>query len=436
VGTAHPTFSDWQSAPLRVAAKRDLDVALMTQLAECAWEAELDRAAAALEAGLIEVRRHLHAHPEPSREERETSLYLQSRLAAAGIDARLARDGFGVLADIDIGDPAPEVSRIAIRADIDALRILDAKTTPYASQKPGLCHACGHDAHSSMVLGTALVARQMAARSGWPAGSGARLRFIFQPAEETAEGGLSLTEQGAVDGCAAILGCHVDPERSLGTVGVRYGVLTANCDEVEIIVEGRGGHSARPHHTNDPIGAAAHLVTTLYQYLPRAVDARTPSVFSIGKLSGGTLPNVIPNRVEILGSLRTLDAKQRQTLKDRIESIVHGVRECSGATIHLRFFESIDSVVNDAGVTRELEHAARDVLGPEGVVLITQPSMGGEDFSAYLTRVPGAMLRLGVAPPGFAAPFLHAADFDIDERAIALGVRILLRAALRLSGVR
>ncbi|MCA9054815.1 MAG: amidohydrolase [Planctomycetaceae bacterium] len=399
------------------------------------WEPALDQLISELEPRLIETRRHLHAHPEPSGEERETSQFLHTRLREAGISARLGRNGLGVIADLDVGEPAPDAPRIAIRADIDALRIQDAKSTAYASTRPGLCHACGHDAHTAIALGAALCS--LAAHEGGHIASsvvpGLRLRFIFQPAEESAEGALWMVEQGAVDQVSAILGLHVDPERQLGAVGIRYGVLTANCDEVEVVIEGKGGHSARPHHTLDPIAAAAQLVTSLYQYLPRSVDARNPSVFSIGKIAGGTLPNVIPSRVEILGSLRTLDQQVRRTLKDRIQDIVHGVKESSGTAVHLRFFEPIDSVVNDDRVTAAMEAAARRVLGDDGIIPIHLASMGGEDFSAYLTRVPGAMLRLGIAPPGFSAPFLHATDFDIDERALAIGARILLRTAVLLT---
>ncbi|MBX3438111.1 MAG: amidohydrolase [Planctomycetaceae bacterium] len=399
------------------------------------WEAEIDRQMGELEPRLIDVRRHLHAHPEPSREERETSAYIASQLAAAGVEPHLCRDGLGVIAETVLGTPAADAPLIALRADLDALRIQDAKSTAYASQRPGLCHACGHDAHATMVLGAALFA---AANSGRTIDAvGARLRFVFQPAEETSEGARWLVEQGAVDDVDAILGVHVDPERPLGSVGIRYGTLTANCDEVEIIVEGKGGHSARPHHTLDPIAAAAHVVSALYQFLPRAVDSRSPSVFSVGKIAGGTLPNVIPDRVQILGTLRTLESETRTTLKNRIEEIVHGVKELSRTSMRVRFTTPIDSVENDHRVTAALERASRRVLGDAGVQMIARPSMGGEDFSAYLTRVPGSLLRIGCAPPGFAAPFLHAPEFDIDERALALGSRILLRAALILSaGVR
>ncbi len=399
------------------------------------WETPIDQRIHELEQQLIEIRRHLHAYPEPSREEYETSKYLASQLSEAGIPAKLARDGLGVIANLDIGEPDSNTPRIAIRADIDALRISDAKTTPYASKKPGICHACGHDAHAAIALGTALSMKAFAqTNETLPAEtSGLKLRFIFQPAEETSDGGHWMVEQGAVDECAAILGCHVDPERPLGTVGIRYGTMTANCDEVEIVVEGRGGHSARPHHTSDPIAAAAHLVTSLYEFLPRSIDARHPAVFSVGMIQGGTLPNVIPDRVLIKGSLRSLHTQTRTCLKDRIEEIVHGAKEASGAMMHLRFFEAIDSVVNDPFVTKALEESSRRVLGDEGIQMIEEPSMGGEDFSAYLKRIPGAMFRLGIAPPGFQAPFLHASDFDIDERALSIGVRILLRTAVLLT---
>ncbi|REJ88727.1 MAG: amidohydrolase [Planctomycetota bacterium] len=398
------------------------------------WQAPVDQQVAAIEERLVGVRRHLHMHPEPSCEEYETSRYLAEQLEQAGIRTRLLRDGLGVIGDFDLGHVTETTPRIALRADIDALQIQDAKRTPYASRKSGLCHACGHDAHATMILGAALAASEMHKSGRLPGGDfGVRLRFLFQPAEEESLGARWLVEQGAVDDVDAILAQHVDPERTLGTVGIRYGVLTANCDEVELIVEGSGGHAARPHHTRDPIAAAAHLISALYQFLPRSVDARDPVVFTVGKVAGGTLSNVIPDRVEIQGSLRTLQAETRTRVHDRIEEIVHGVKEASGTTIHLRFPTSIDGVNNDRRCTAALEAASREVLGDEAIQPVELPSMGAEDFAAYLDRVPGAMLRLGCAPPGFTAPFLHAPDFDVDERVLAIGTRIMLRAALRLA---
>lgn len=393
-------------------------------------ETALDRQALEIVQTQIDIRRHLHAHPEPSEQEVETSRYLFDLLESAGFEPKLGRDGLGVWADIELGHCDASTPVIALRADMDALRIQDAKPVPYASTREGVCHACGHDAHSAMVLGAALTSRAMQSDFDASDTRGVRLRFLFQPAEETAVGARWMVEQGAIDGVAAILGLHVDPERTLGTVGIRYGTMTANCDEIELQVTGTGGHSARPHHTNDPIAAAANLVSTLYQFLPRSVDSRSPSVFSIGRLAGGTLPNVIPDKVEIRGSLRTTSDQTRTVLKDRIEAIIHGVKEATGTTIHFRFLTPIDAVDNDPVVTAALEEAARRVVGIEGLTYIDRPSMGGEDFSAYLSRVPGAMIRIGCAPPGFAAPFLHAPDFDIDERTLQIGSRILLRAAL------
>ncbi|MBL8848078.1 MAG: amidohydrolase [Planctomycetaceae bacterium] len=401
-----------------------------------ALQSAIDDRAAGIEARLIEVRRHLHAHPEPSCHEQETSQFLADRLQEAGIAARLCRDGLGVIADLDVGPVTDRSPRIALRADIDALKIQDAKQTVYASQRAGLCHACGHDAHSTMVLGAAWTAAGLPRDLPLsPSLDGVRLRFLFQPAEEEALGAQWLVEQGAVDDCIAVLGQHVDPDRSLGTVGIRYGMLTANCDDVEIFVDGRGGHAARPHQTRDPIAAAAQLVSALYQFIPRSVDSRDPVVFTVGRLAGGTLNNVIPERVEILGSLRTLQQATRKQVQDRIQAIVHGVQEASGTTIHLRIHSSIDGVNNDRRCTTALESASRSVLGDRAIQHIGLPSMGAEDFSAYLTRVPGAMLRLGCAPPGFTAPHLHAPDFDIDERVLAVGTRILLSAAITLAAM-
>jgi len=236
-----------------------------------------------------------------------------------------------------------------------------------------------------------------------------------------------------MDGVDAILGLHVDPERIVGKVGIRYGVLTANCDEVVIVVGGHGGHAARPHHTLDPIAASAHLVSTLYEFLPRSVDARNASVFTVGKIEGGYAPNVIPESVEMHGTLRTTDAESRQLLQQRIRDICSGVEQSSGTRVEVRFQQPLKSVDNHPRIAAALEEASLAVVGRENIDLIDQPSMGGEDFSVYLDHAPGALLRLGCADPADdSPPFLHSSLFDVDERAIALGARVLLRAAFLL----
>ncbi|RMG39475.1 MAG: amidohydrolase [Planctomycetota bacterium] len=384
---------------------------------------------------VLAARRHLHAHPEPSGEETETTRFLADRLRRAGLPVRLLTRGSGLWTDCELGPVTETTPRIALRADIDALRIQDEKEVPYRSQYAGLAHSCGHDAHAAIVLGTALVARQLPAAAHQWQGPPVRLRFLFQPAEESCEGARWMIEQGALEGVDAILGVHVDPERTAGTVGIRYGVLTAYCDELDVLIDGRGGHAARPHHTIDPIAAAVQLVGAWYQLVPRSIDSREPHVLTIGKIAGGSAPNVIPQCVELRGSLRTVSDAARVRLKRRIEQIAQGVADATGARIHVRFLNPLPAVVNAPLPTAALHYASVTVLGADQVEILEAPSMGGEDFSLYLSHVPGAMLRLGCARPGIPDwPLLHSPLFDIDESALPIGVRILLSAALVLAG--
>lgn len=382
---------------------------------------------------LSATRRHIHQHPEPSRHELETSRYILSRLEAAGISARRMKGDTGVVAELAWGEVTPSSPTVALRADIDALRLQDMKACDYRSTRDGLCHACGHDCHTTMVLEGALTVADLQRRGIVPP-TPFRLRCLFQPAEETGEGAVSLVEQGAMDGVKAILGLHVEPELPAGKVGIRYGALTANLDEVEITITGRGGHSARPHYTDDPIAASVQLLSAFYTLLPRAVDSRSPSVLSIGKIAGGTLCNVIPDRVEMLGTLRNVDHTIRATLQRRMHEIARGIEEATGANIDLRFACPLDAVINDRAVTEALHGAARATVGDDQIRLLDWPSLGAEDFGGYLTKAPGAMLRLGCARPGAEKwPQLHAPNFDIDELALTVGAQILLLAAARVA---
>jgi amidohydrolase len=410
----------------------DSDLSAADRLSRVA--ARCDAEIASIETTLIKLRRSLHAHPEPSGEEVETSQCIARTLDEAGIPGTICRDGLGVVANLTVGSPSNDAPLIAIRGDIDALRMPDEKTVEYSSQVPNVAHACGHDVHTSVLIGAALAASRVtvdeAEKESVP---GWCLRFLFQPAEETSQGADWLVEQGVMDGVDAILGLHVDPERAVGTVGIRYGVLTANCDEVVMIVGGHGGHAARPHHTHDPIAAAAHLVSTLYEFLPRSVDARSASVFTVGKIEGGYAPNVIPESVELHGTLRTIDMTSRESLQQRIREICSGVEQTSGARVQVRFEHPLESVDNHPRIAAALEEVSLAVVGRDNIDLIDQPSMGGEDFSVYLDHAPGALLRLGCADPASDSPaFLHSPLFDVDERVIALGSRVLLRTALLL----
>lgn len=407
------------------------------------WIHAFDEQLGSLAEKQIQIRRHLHVHPELSGQEVETTRFLAGHLREAGCEPTICHSDddtkTGAFADFTLGNPAADCPLIALRADIDALPLPDAKTVPYRSMNPGVAHACGHDGHSAIVLGAGLAAARLKHlwNENWSSTGdssfGLRLRLIFQPAEETSQGAEWLVAQGAMDGVDAIVGLHVDPERPAGRAGIRYGVLTANCDEVELHVEGRGGHAARPHHSVDPIAAASHLVGALYEFLPRRVDSRHPAVFTIGKIQGGSAPNVIPESVELLGTLRTTDPDSRETMKIEVDRICSGAELSTGSRIRRRFFNALASVVNDPQVTSALEDSAKDVLGDDHIDNIILPSMGGEDFSVYLREAPGAMLRLGCRKPGTDTHFLHSPLFDLDERVLAWGSRILLRTAVRLS---
>jgi len=377
---------------------------------------------------LVGIRRHMHMHPEPSGQERETTEYLAGRLGEVGLQPRVLRDGLGLIVDATIGTPAPDAPRVALRADIDALKIQDAKSVEYRSCRDGVMHACGHDVHSAIVAGVALAVAGRSNGVGLEPGCGMHLRYLFQPAEEICLGAKWLVEQGGVDGVDAILGLHVDPESPAGEIGVRFGPLTAVCHEVEIRVHGRGGHAARPHQSRDPLAAAVSLASTLYSQLPRGVDSRQPSVFSIGRISGGTLPNVIPDEVEMLGSLRTVVTGDDTVLQQRIREIAAGVASLTSTEIDVAFRASLEAVRNDTGVTTAIEEAALAVAGKDAVRRIEQPSMGGEDFSVYQQKVPGSMFRLGSSSEG--GHLLHTPEFDIDESALVLGARVMVRAAL------
>lgn len=397
------------------------------------WEEMIDELAGPLQERFVAVRRHLHAHPELSGEERATARFLHDQLRAAGLDAQLAIHDTAVVADLHLGHPSHDAPLIALRADTDALRVNDEKHVEYASQRPGVAHACGHDAHSAVIMGIGLLCRELIEREAAVLERGLRLRLIFQPAEETCQGARWLTDAGVMTGVDWILALHVDPERVAGAAGVRYGTLTANCDEVELVVEGRGGHAARPHHCVDPVHAAAQLVNALYAHLPRSVDCRLPSVFTVGQIHTGAACNVIPDKAIVHGTLRSTDQDVRETLKRRIHEISTGIEQISGTQIAVRFLNSLHSVDNHLYVAGLLETACARVLGPDNVERLEHPSLGGEDFSVYLEYAPGAMLRLGCARPGQTAYFLHSPKFDIDERILTLGARILLRTAVMLS---
>lgn len=376
---------------------------------------------------LIDLRRHFHAYPELSNQEFQTTRKLSARLQSLGFDVRVRPEGTGLLADIAPPDFDPQIHRtVAIRSDIDALPISELNDVPYRSRNEGIMHACGHDAHMATVFGAGLGLATH--RDELPG----RIRLIYQHAEETVpDGAIDMVKFGAVEGVHSVLGLHCDPELAVGKIGVRPGAFTAAFDSFEFTIRGKGGHGARPHQCVDPIFVTTQLCNALYQLTSRNFDARIPSVITIGTIQGGTVSNVIPEKVTISGSIRTIDRGHREELEDHLHRIASGICMTHGANYTLNLQRGAPSIHNDPKITDLFEEIGTELLGENNIYHIPLPSMGGEDFSFYCERVPGAMFRLGTAT---VAPshFLHSPNFDIDERAIAIGARVLARSALRI----
>lgn len=375
---------------------------------------------------LIALRRHLHQHPELSFEEFQTTAMMANRLRDAGFEVHVRTEGVGFYADIAPDDFDPEVHKtVAIRSDLDGLAIEELNEVAYASQKPGIMHACGHDVHMTCVTAAGMAIDRNTL--------GGRLRLLFQHAEEEVPGGaLDMIEFGALEGVDYVLGMHVDPELEVGKVGVRKGAFTAAFDTFKITIIGKSGHGARPHHTVDPIFVINQLSNALYQSISRYFDARDPMVLTIGMISGGRAPNIIPETACISGAIRTLSREHRAAVRPLLVRTTEGICETFQAEYELDFIPGAPAIINDAGVTDSIAHSASELLGEDMVHTIPLPSMGSEDFSHYLQERPGAMFRLGVANPDRPRYFLHNARFDIDERAIAIGAKVLARTAVKL----
>src|SRR4051794_14176569 len=377
---------------------------------------------------MIALRRHFHAHPEPSGEELQSSLHLYRLFDEMSLPVRMGPEGCGVIVD---SRNSQGEQRIALRADIDALRIEDQKQTPYRSTVPQMMHACGHDAHTATVFGALVALDRLECDHSlpWPV----TWRGIFQPAEESGDGAKAMIAAGALDGVTAIVAAHVDPTRRAGVIGLKSGPLTASCDDMRITVRGRGGHAARPHESNDPIAAAAELVSTLYQFVPRATDSQDAVVVSFGQIHGGQNNNVIPEEVVLDGTVRTLNRDIREKTVKHIRTLADGIAKVTGATLEVSFRHGSPSVQNDEKMTALVSRVATDLLGAENIQLMTRPSMGAEDFAYYLERIPGMMFRLGAAGDNGSWPGLHTPMFDVDEKCLAVGAKIFARTVVEWS---
>ncbi|MGW0118095.1 amidohydrolase [Streptomyces sp. NPDC003327] len=374
---------------------------------------------------LIAFRRDLHMHPELGNQEFRTTAAIKGRLEAAGLAPKVLPGGTGLFCDIGTPDPLRPV--LALRADIDALPIPDVKTVGYRSTVANRAHACGHDVHTTTVLGAGLVLADLHRRGLLPNA----VRLLFQPAEEVLPGGAAeAVEAGVLDGVGRIVAVHCDPRVDAGRIGLRTGPITSACDRLEITLDGPGGHTARPHLTTDLVTAAARIATDVPAVLARRVDARSGLSLTWGRIEAGHAPNVIPQHAELSGTVRCLDLPTWREAPDLVHAAIDEVATLHRAKSTVTYVRGVPPVVNDPVVTELLRDAMTARRGVHAVE-DTEQSLGGEDFSWYLEHVPGAMARLGVRTPGDTrVRDLHAGDFDVDERAIEAGVELFTATAL------
>ena len=372
-------------------------------------------------AELTDLRRELHAHPELSWGETRATELVGHRLEAAGWRVTYPSPT-GVVADLGpTGGPV-----VALRADMDALPVQDVTGEPWSSTVPGVAHACGHDVHTTALLGAALALAELDERGELPG----RVRLLFQPAEEVMPGGAKqLVAHGHLDDVVRVFALHCDPAVDVGRVGMRTGPLTSAADKIEVHLEGTGGHTSRPHLTGDLTFALAKVTSELPAVLSRRMDPRAGVSVVWGVVRAGSAPNVIPDRGMVAGTVRILDAVAWTQCEPIIREAVHDIVRPYGVTARVDYLQGVPPVVNDPGSNAVVEAAVRSVLGPAGQTTVPQ-SLGGEDFGWYVEQVPGAMFRLGTRTPGGPTYDLHQGNLRIDERAIAIGAQVLASVAV------
>jgi amidohydrolase len=386
---------------------------------------------------LTALRRELHACPELGYSEHQTSARIQQELAAAGVAFKAGLAETGVVAHLPATEtPEPGAPRraIALRADIDALPIEEDTGKPWASATPGLMHACGHDGHTTILLGVARALANMPRPRP--------VTLIFQPAEEGGAGGRAMCAAGGLGGeeagglgppVEAIFGLHGWPSIPVGEVGTRPGPLLASTDEFHIRVRGVGGHAAFPHQARDPIVAAAAVVTALQTIASRSVSPVEAVVCTVGRISGGTANNIIPGEVELDGTTRALTDATRALAKQRVFDLAEHAARAYGCEAEVQWHEGYPVTRNDAALTNRFFDIARRAIGDQRVRLTPTPTMGGEDFSYYGQRVPACFFLLGIVPEGHdpaLVPQLHQPDFDFNDDALPIGVELMCRLAL------
>jgi amidohydrolase len=362
--------------------------------------------------------RHIHAHPELSRQEYGTTEMITELLRNVGLDPIVLGGSTGVICDIGTGERC-----VALRADVDALPITEATGLAYSSTVEGVCHACGHDAHTAILLAAGLALASAPELPG-------RVRLIFQHAEEVMPGGaLDVIAEGGLDGVERIFGLHCDPRLEVGRVGTKVGAITSAADMLELRLTSPGGHTSRPHLTADLVHALGSVITGLPTLLSRRVDPRSGTVLVWGAVHAGDAPNAVPQDGVLLGTLRTGDHEVWAQMEPLVERLATSLLAPTGVGFDLRHRRGVPPVVNDEESTTLLRAGVDAALG-EGALTGTKQSSGGEDFGWYLEHVPGSFARLGVSSTTEHAYDLHQGTFRVDERALFAGARVMVHAAL------
>ena len=373
---------------------------------------------------LVETRRDFHCYPEVGHQEFRTTAKIKEVLT--GLGARLQELPGLKTGAVGILEGQPGDKTLALRADIDALPMAELNDVPYRSVHEGVMHSCGHDCHATVMLG---VAKHVVESGLLPTLRG-RLKFIFQPAEETAGGAEGMIEAGALDNPKVdrILALHMNNDLPAGRVGLYRGISHANADTFELVIQGKGVHGALPSEGIDPIVAGAHFVAALQTVVARNVDPLEAAVISVGQFSAGTAPNIIPDTARLAGTVRTFKTEVRDLVMRRLQGMAESLRASFRVEVDYRFIPGVSSVRNDETVAADLYQAAVKVLGPENVTYLS-PKMGGEDFGLFTERVPGAFMRLGSANPARGLVHKgHSPHFDVDEQSLPIGVEVMTEA--------
>ncbi|WP_093265713.1 M20 family metallopeptidase [Psychrobacillus sp. OK032] len=375
---------------------------------------------------VIAWRRYLHAYPELSFQEEKTAKFIYETLQSFD-NLEVSRPTKTSVVARLIGDQPGKV--LAIRADIDALPIQEETSLSFSSQNPGVMHACGHDGHTAILLGTAKI---LSAFQGQLKGE---VRFLFQHAEELAPGGAEeMVQAGVMDGVDMVIGAHLWSPLETGKIGVAAGPVMASPDTFNITITGQGGHAGLPHQTVDAIAVGAQVVSNLQHIVSRNVDPLDTLVLSITKFAGGTAMNIITGSVEIAGTVRLFSTELRPVVTELMERVVKGITEAHGATYHFEYMEGPAPVVNDHEVTQIIEETVRELWGEEALVLV-KPNMGAEDFSAFLQKAPGTYFFTGSGNKEKGTDYPHHHPrFDIDENAFSKGINMFVHATFKLLG--